>query len=397
MVGAGFTGLAAARRLAEHDAGARIVLIEAQRVGNGASGRNSGFVVDLGCYEEHFGREDNQRLLRLGQAGLLRLRQLVQQHKIDCGWNEWGRLHVAASDRAMRSLEAFCRSMEGLGEPCEVLEADAVAALTGTTYYRAGARRQGTALVQPAALVRGLAAALPGNVELFEQSPVHGIRLGPRIQLDCADGSVIADEVLLATNAYTPLLGFGKCRVFPMLTFASLTRPLRGEEQAALGPHTEWGLVSAERVGSSVRRLPNGRLLIRNTACYGHRLRHADRQLRRIGEIHRASLGARFPALRDVELEYTWGGVMGMSANGAPFFGRVRSGVLAVTGDNGHGIALGTAAGALMADLAVGCPSELLCDIQQLPAPAWVPPNPLLRIGVQVTTRFLQWRARREL
>jgi glycine/D-amino acid oxidase-like deaminating enzyme len=373
VLGAGFTGLAAAHRLAEHQPRARVILLEAQRIGLGASGRNSGFIVDVGHHQERLDLDGNQRMIRLARAGLARLRDMVQRHAIDCQWSESGRMHAAVGDIGARHLEGFCRRLDQMGESYQALDNEALSAITGTTYYRAGVHTPGAALVQPAALARGLAQALPANVELFEESK----------------------QLLLASNGFTPSLGFLKRRIFPMLTFASLTRPLKAEEQLALGGDPEWGLIPEDRMGTTVRRTRDGRILIRNSVRYGLRL--GDDQRRKIREVHLDSFRARFPALCEVDFEYTWGGVMGMSLNNAQFFGRVAPDVFASAAYNGVGVAMGTASGMLLADLAVGSDSALLAEIQALPGPAWIPPDPLLGLGVWATVKRLRARAGAEL
>lgn len=397
VVGAGFTGLAAAHRLAEHHPRARVILLEAQRVGLGASGRNSGFIVDVGHYEDGLDLEADRRRVRLGRAGLARLREIVQRHAIDCQWSELGRLHAAVGDTGLRSLERFRHRLDQMGEPYEVLDCEALSAITGMACYRSGLRTPGVVLVQPAALARGLAGALPANVELFEESPVRAIRRGSGIRLECGEGSVGAKRLLLAGNGFTPSLGFLRRRVFPMFTFASLTRRLKPDEQRALGGDPEWGLLSGDRMGSTVRRTRDDRILIRNSVHYSAGIRIGEVQRRKIRRIHLDSFRARFPALREVGFEYTWGGVMGMSLNGAHFFGRVAPNVFTSAAYNGVGIAMGTACGMLLADLAVGSESTLLADIRALPGPAWIPPDPLLGLGVWATVRRRQARAAAEL
>lgn len=398
VLGAGFTGLAAARQLAQHTPGSRVILLDAQRVGFGASGRNSGFIVDVGHYEEGLGREGNRRLVRLARAGIDELRAVVQTHGIECAWSEQGRLHGAVEQAGMRALERFCRGLEEMGEPFQSLDAPALEAITGTRYYRAGARTPGTVLVQPAALARGLGATLPANVELFEESPVRAIRRRDQgWQLECAAGAVDVPRLLLATNGFTPSLGFLRRRVFPMMTFASLTRPLLEHERRALGGEPEWGLVPEERMGTSVRRTRDQRILIRNTVRYVPSLGIGDDARRQIRDIHRRSFRARFPMLAQVEFEYSWGGVMGMSLNNAQFFGRIEPGLFASVAYNGVGIAMGTVSGMLLADLAVGSRSDLLETMQALPGPSWVPPDPLLRIAARATLARLQRRAGAEL
>jgi len=397
VVGAGFTGVAVARRLAAHRASWRIAVLEAERVGFGASGRNSGFIVDVGHYEPKLDVEGNRRLVRLGRAGLEQLRTLVRAHAIDCAWTERGRLHGAVGDVGVRLLDEFYKGLDAMGEPYEALGAAAVTSVTGTAYYRAAARTPGAVMVQPAALVRGLAAALPANVDLFEESPVRGVHHSGKFRIEAGDGAVVADRLFLAANGFTPTLGFLRRRVFPLFTFASLTRVLAPAEQAALGGESEWGLVPEERMGTTVRRTRDQRILIRNTVHYVGSLQVSESYRREVREIHRRAFRARFPMLPQVDLEYTWGGVLGMSVNGAYFFGQLDDNLFTAAGCNGVGVALGTIAGTLLADLAVGADSELLSDMQALPRPVWIPPEPLLGIGVRATLARLTARAREEL
>jgi glycine/D-amino acid oxidase-like deaminating enzyme len=396
VVGAGFTGLAIARRLATHRPEWRVVVLEAQRVGGGASGRNSGFVVDVGHYDARRGVEENRRRVRLARAGRDQLREVVRTQGIECAWSERGRLHGAVGEVGMRGLDAFVRGLDAMGEPYEPLDAAAIARITGTPYYRAGAHTAGSVMVQPAALVRGLAAALPASVELFEASPVRAIHRGPRFVLEVGDGRVTTERVFLAANGYTPGLGFLRRRVFPLLTFASLSRVLDGDERAALGGEPEWGLVPEEQMGTTLRRTRDHRLLVRNTVRYAPDL-EAGAHLGRVREIHARALRARFPMLAGVELEYTWGGVLGASFNGAHFFGRLDDGLFAAGGYNGVGVAMGTISGTLLADLALAADSELLRDMRSLPGPAWIPPELFLGLGVRAALALLQARAREEL
>ncbi len=397
VVGGGFTGLATARQLALHRPGWRIVVLEAQRAGYGASGRNSGFVVDVGHYQPKLGVEGNRRLVRLGRAGREHLRAQVREHAIDCAWTERGRLHGAVGDVGMRELDRFYAGLEAMGEASQALDAAAVTAMTGTACYRAAAHTPGTVMVQPAALVRGLATALPPNVDLLEESPVRAIRTGSKFTLDAGEGTIVADRLFVAANGFTPSLGFLRRRVFPAYTFASLTRVLTASERAALGGEPEWGLVPEERMGSTVRRTRDQRILMRNTVRYTADLEIGDAYRREVREIHRRAFRARFPMLAQVDFEYTWGGVMGLSVNGAHFFGKLDENLFAAAAYNGVGVAMGTISGRLLADLAVGADSELLEDMQSLPRPAWIPPPPLLGIGVRATLARLTARAREEL
>jgi glycine/D-amino acid oxidase-like deaminating enzyme len=397
VLGAGITGLSAARRLAEHLPDARILLVEAQRVGFGASGRNSGFLTDLGHYDGRLASGVRRCRIRLARAGIEAVRDRVRSHRIECAWREGGRLHGAAGDAGIHAVERFLRQLEELGEPYEELDAGKLEAITGSSFYRAGARLPASVLVQPAALVRGLADALPANVVLLEESPVRAIRPGEPLQLEAAEGSIEAARLLLTTNAFSPALGFLRQRMFPLLVFASLTRVLTEAEQSALGGEREWGLVPEVAVGTTLRRTPDQRLLVRNSACYARGAGVSERRLASVRAAHRASLRARFPRLGGVDLEYTWAGAVAISLNETPFFGRLAPNVFGAAVYNGVGMALGAASGMLLADLAVGAESALLRDARSLPRPSWLPPPPLLGLAVRPVLAWMHRRARAEL
>ncbi|HEX7622243.1 MAG TPA: FAD-binding oxidoreductase [Anaeromyxobacteraceae bacterium] len=384
VVGAGFTGLAAARRLAELRPGSRVVLLEADRVGAGPSGRNSGFVIDQPHNVDALDVEDlaaNRRVKRLAQAGLGELKALVERHGISCGWSEAGKLHAAVGPRGEAELGALSRGLEKLGEPHHRLDGEQLGEIVGTRYYSAGLFTPGCVLVQPAALVRGLAEVLPDGVELHEDSPVAQLESsdgGWRIQTPA--GSVHAPRVVLATDAYTRRLGLLRDRLVPIYTYASLTRPLGPTE---VGGRTGWGLLPAHKAGTTLRRLDDGRLLVRNSFRYGGDFRCTGAHLERARRRHLAALTARYPALRPDDVQFTWGGVVCFTRNFSPFFGEVERGLHAAVGTNGVGLSKGTIAGRLVAELALGERSALLDDLLAFPPPARVPPYPFLGMGVR--------------
>jgi glycine/D-amino acid oxidase-like deaminating enzyme len=298
---------------------------------------------------------------------------------------------------SLANLAGLRGVLEAIGEPCRPMGKDDLARAIGTRYYRAGIHIGTTVLLQPAALVRGLASTLPANVDLFEQSPVHAIERRHGWTIRAGSGGLCTERVFLAVNGFAPALGVLRQRIFPLHTFASLTRVLDAGEQASAGEWRQWGLVSEDRMGSSLRRTADQRILVRNSVRYLPSLALSTHLLARIRERHRRSLVARWPALRDVELEFTWGGVLGMTANQGQFFGRLAEGLYASIGYNGTGVALGTASGMLLADHALGIDSELLRDALALPRPAWIPPEPLLGLGLRPALALLERRAGAEL
>lgn len=396
VLGAGFAGLAAARQLATLQPQARVVLIEAQRVGYGASGRNSGFIIDLPHNIDSADIENielNQRVMRLNHAAIAYIQEIVQTHGIACDWGKRGKFQAAVGDRGMLFLEAFKRGLDALGVNYELRETEALARTLGMTYYRAAVYTPDCILMQPAALVRGLAATLPENVDLLEESPVEAVHYGSQIRLECPEGKVVTKNLVLATNAFTESFGFLKGRLIPVLAFASLTRPLRDDEQTALGGEADWGLTPADHMGTTLRRTRDNRILVRNTFRFTADLSSTEGERRRMRENHEVALRARFPMLPDVNFEYTWGGIVCFSRNFAPFFGRLAANVFAAVCQNAVGAAKGTISGKLVADLAVGADSELLSDMQAFPHPIRNPPRPLLAMGVTMKINWDQWRA----
>jgi glycine/D-amino acid oxidase-like deaminating enzyme len=386
VVGAGLTGLAIARRLAELRPGEPVAVVEAQRIGFGASGRNAGFVVELTDFAASMAAPDRARYLRVARFGLECLRELVRRHAIECDWDESGFLRAAAGAEGLRQLARWPARLDAAGMCHRWLDAEATAALTGTGFYRAAIHLPHTVIVQPAALVHGLARSLPEEVTVFEASPVRAIRrrrpasrrrASGGFRLEAGGGSLLCDRLFLAANGYTPGLGFLRHRALPRFSFASLTRILTGAEQADLGGERHWGVLASDPSGSTVRRTRDQRLLIRNTFHYGLSPAVRPRVRRAAEQRHRAALAARFPALREVPFDYTWSGLYATSANGQPYFGELAPGLFTAAVFNFAGIAMGTAAGRLLADLALGEPSPPLTDLRQLPPPSWLPPEPL--------------------
>ena len=223
------------------------------------------------------------------------------------------------------------------------------------------------------------------------------IRREGRWRVDTNQGTLRADRAFLALNGYGAALGVLRRRVFPLLTFASWTRPLASGELAQVGDREQWGLVAEDRMGTTLRRTLDGRILVRSVVRYVPSLRVAERELARIRSQHLQSLRTRWPGLEGVELEFSWAGVLGMTLNQGQFFGRLGPELYASMGYNGTGVAMGTASGMLLADYAVGADSPLLGDALALPRPTWLPPQPFLGWGVRSTVAFLRRRAGADL
>ena len=401
VLGAGYAGLAAARRLAELRPHAAIAVVDAGTVGDNASGRNSGFAIDVphnvgSSMEELRQAAHYQRLL---DAGMRDLEQQVAAHAIDCQWRRAGKYHCAVSPSAERTLAHHVEELRGLDQPHELLDRSGLAARLGTGYFRAGLYTPGTVLLNPAALCRGLADALPGNVTLYERSPVQSIDLsGGRVVARTARGRVTAPQLVLATNGLAQQLGLFSGETFPLATFGSLTAPLTPEQRARLGAPEGWGVTPVNAItGATLRYTDDHRILVRQGVEYAPQFRVSAAVRERVRRTHAAVFAARFPQLADVPLVHFWAGAIAMTRNGAPRWGRFAPHVHGVAGCNGAGVVKHTVLGALAADLALGQDHPLMADALAVGRPTRMPPEPFMGLGVRAYIAKEKWAGRAEL
>lgn len=400
VLGAGFTGLAAARQLALNFPNDEVVLVEAQEVGLGPSGRNAGFAIDLphdiGA-EDYIGDIDVAKtVLKLNLAGQQLLRQWVETFGIDCQMQASGKYQAAVEDRGLDVLDAYRRGLDKLGQPYEMIDEQELPEHLGTHFYRKALYTPGALLLQPSALVKGLAENLPPNVTLYEHTPILEVEYGGKTVLRHAGGSIVANRLVLANNSFGQYFGFLQGRMLPIFTYGSITRPLTIDEQARLGGKPSWGAIPADPFGTTVRRTVDNRLLIRNSFSFNPDGRSNPKYLQRFLQRHKASYEQRFPMLPNVDFEYTWGGALAMTRNHNGFFGQLAPNVYGALGCNGLGVTRGTITGKLLADWLAGERTDLINFLLAAPGPNANPPQPFLSAGVNLNLLWGQHRAGRE-
>ncbi|MGR3495558.1 NAD(P)/FAD-dependent oxidoreductase [Citreimonas sp.] len=368
VVGGGYTGLSAALHLA--DAGLSVVLLEAQRVGFGASGRNGGQLgsgqrQDQVTLEKMVGRDGARRFWELGQDAKALVRDLVARHGIDCHLKD-GIAWAGESAGSVDELHRYAAHMEQhYAYPLEVLDREAFHALCPSPAYRGGILDMGAAHMHPLAFALGLArAASAAGAAIHEGSEVEAIEDGDAgVTLRTAKGRVRADHAILACNGYmgalAPKVG---ARVMPINNFVVATEPLG--DRAAEVLTRDVGVADDRFVVNYFRLSHDGRLLFGGGESYGYTFP------RDIRATVRKPLLRVFPHLADVELTHAWGGTLAITRKRMPHLARVSRHVLSASGYSGHGVGNATQAGRLMAE-AVRGRSEGFDTFAALPAPAF--------------------------
>jgi len=387
VIGGGYTGLAAARRIAQHRPQDSIALLDAGEVGDNASGRNSGFAIDL---PHNFASADDVNLARraigVSRYAIAQLEQLIAEHGIQCDWSHAGKYHVAVTeDVRKKELDTYMRDLDAWGEPYEFVLRHELARRLGTEHYCAAVYTPGPRLMNPAALCRGLVDTLPSNVAVFEGSAVVRFDFeGPRPFAETEEGTVHFGKAILAVNAFASQFGVFRNQMIPIVLFASLTRPLSDAQLASLGSEREWGITPAHSVaGSTMRLTRDRRLLIRHGFEYSPGFRCSDERRQAARAEHARLLSKRFPQLGDIEIDHFWMGWLSVSQNHAPAFGNVNPNVYAASCCNGVGIVRNSAAGMLIADLACGVENDLIQDFTAQGLANRLPPRPILDLGVE--------------
>lgn len=400
VLGAGYAGLAAARRLAENRPNDAIALIDAGEAGENASGRNSGFAIDLphnvGSSLEEL--EGSHRFMRLARMAVGHLEETIEACGIVCDWSKDGKYHAAASERGVREvLEPFARELDALGEPYRWVHHPDLKKKLGSEHFKAAIHTPGGALMNPAALTRGLADTLPENVTVYENSPVVGANFQNGTHLTTPNGTLRAPKLIMAANGFSEQFGFYPRRFLHLVAHCSLTRPLDEVQRKAFGVEKPWGMTPANAfVGITMRYTNDHRIVIRHGLNYCPDQRVGEAEMAEVRWTHKMLFDRRFPMLCDVEIDRTWSGFVCLSQNSAPGFGRIASNVWSAVCQNAVGVTKGTFSGILAADLATGEDNPLLADMETLGAPSILPRRPFLDLGVRARFLWEHWANRHE-
>lgn len=390
IIGGGFTGLSAARELADRRPDDRIILIDAQRIAQGASARNSGFNVghDLPGFAKHASTEEMAKYLaqtEIDKAGAQENQQLIETLGIDCDFRADGFSYAVHDPARLKMAEAYAEVLNRAGATARILGAADCRRSFGTGFYTKALwiGGGGNGFLQPAKFSKGLIDNLPAQIELYENTPALGLTPRPAggAVVAVAKGRITAARVILALNAFLPRFGYMKHRMLPLTLTASLTRPLTPEEDSRLGNPPPWAILCPIRGGTTARLTADRRILIRNTVEYRPEgLTAAEVMDRR--PTHLVAMQRRFPWLTEADIKFSWSGTMAGSRGYRFLLDKVHPGVFLTGCCNGNGIARLSMLGRLAVRLALGDQSELLKIALSMDKPGFLPPDPFLRMGV---------------
>jgi len=390
VIGAGFTGLSCARRLAELNPQEKVFIVDAREIGQNASGRNSGYAVAHSHFSGPF--EESQlsqyeRIDRINQVGLNSLRSLIANNNIDCDYKESGIYYAAADSNSSKECDHFIDYLAKREISHTPLSQDQLEEHLGTKWYQKGVKVENGALVQPAKLVFALADNLPNNVVLYENTPVLKMITGKTNEIVVPNAVITAEKVIMACNYESLAHGQPKQRAVGVTLSGSITRVLTKDELGSLGNQSSWGVLSLHSGGATVRLTSDSRISIRNTAEYNNQSLLTDHQLLKRQETHRQAFKNRFPQLSHVPFEHCYSGVEGVSANKTNIFNKLSNSLYFAGCYNGSGITKGTAFGMGVAEYVCKHESTLVSDCLATEKADWLPPRPLLDVGAWFVTK----------
>ena len=401
VIGAGYTGLSAARKLAQLHPSERIVLVDAQLAGEGASGRNSGYLVDTTLndgFTSNKELENYKKKTDIYKLGIEVVKKFIKEQQVDCDWNECGKYFASSKPQDKKILINFSETLSKLGYECNLLSNKELTKSLGTSFYNIGLHTNGGILLHPGKLVRAMIDALPDNVELFENSTLlKWEKNNDSISCNFKHGNINTKKIIFATNGFLRSLGIKTNYNFPITLTASMTRSLTDEEFKSIGQPREWGILPVRPMGATIRMTKDRRILIRNTAEVYNPFKMSQSVLNKRAINQKIGIKKRFPQLPDDIIQSTWSGIVSRTRNSSQIFEKIDENIFVAGCYNGSGIGVGTLFGEQIAIKASNENTKEIENIEARNKPTWLPPQPFLNIGVKTRLIYERLRAKSEI
>ena len=375
VVGGGFTGLSTALHLAQ--SGYKVAILEAQRIGFGASGRNGGQVsggqrMDQEGLETILGDEHARELWDISQQSVDLVRYLSSDME-DCGVVD-GIIHTAHRKRYVNEEHAYTNHLrEKYGyDKIQNLSLEETHHLVNSPAYFGGTLDMGAGHIDPLRYALGLARkCINLGVEIYEQSKVINVKSGDTAKIKTQNGSISAKFVVLACNGYLGRLNTRvAARVMPINNFIIATEPMSEDAQEALIKNNH-AVADSKFVVNYFRFSPDRRLLFGGSESYGYKFP------RDIAAAVRKPMLEIYPQLKNTRIDYAWGGTLGITMNRMPHFERIDGNILSASGYSGHGVAMATMGGKMASD-AIRGQAEQFDFMASVPTPRF-PGGAMLR------------------
>jgi glycine/D-amino acid oxidase-like deaminating enzyme len=401
IVGAGYTGLSAARKLSELHPDQKIIIIDAQLAGEGASSRNSGYLVDTTLNDGFTSNKELNNYKKKADIyalGINAVKKFINEYQVDCDWNECGKYFASSKKEDEKILRNFSVTLSKLGYEHNLLSNNELLKRLGTNFYNIALHTKGGILLHPGKLVRAMVDVLPKNVCLYENSFLLSWNKNKdEISCEFKKGKIKTKKIIFATNGFLKSLGIKSNYNFPITLTASMTRHLTDEEFESIDQPKEWGVLPVRPMGATIRMTKDRRILIRNTAEIHNPFRMSKLDLEKRSINHRIGIKKRFPQLPNDIIQSSWSGVVSRTRNSSQIFEKIDNNVFAAGCYNGSGIGVGTLFGEQIAIKASEENSKEIETIEARNKATWLPPQPFLNLGVKTRLIYERLRARSEI
>jgi|TARA_B110000459_G_scaffold197240_1_gene240357 glycine/D-amino acid oxidase-like deaminating enzyme len=401
IIGAGYTGLSAARKLSELNPNDKIILVDAQLAGEGASGRNSGYLVDTTLNDGFTSNKeifDYKNKTDIYKLGINTVKKFIKEHQVDCDWNECGKYFASSQNNDEKILINFSKTLTKLGFKHNIFNRKDLKKKIGTNFYSIALHTSGGILLNPGKLVRAMIDTLPDNVVLYENSPLLSWEKNINsIYCSFKEFKIITKKIIFCTNGFLKSLGLKPNYNFPLTLTASMTRSLSDSEFKSIGEPKEWGVLPVRPMGATVRMTKDKRILIRNTAEVHNPFKMSDDELKKRSSNQKIGIMKRFPTLPSDIIQSSWSGIVSRTRNSSQIFEKVGNNIFIAGCYNGSGIGVGTLFGEQIAINASGKNSSEIELINSKKKPNRLPPQPFLNIGIKTRLFYERLRAKSEI